>query len=445
MRQRQERVRAGVVAGLEEDPSQCESELGVPGHDLGRDLIHDREQGSALSPGQEGQPVAAEHVGGQLPILAEHRVAQGGEHLVSLAEPATGSCVELGPVPRLATHQIDAQQLTEERVVRERVAVVVERGDQGAPSHEVLEPALPAFRRCERVGQRSVQVVDDRGAHQEVEHVGRLPGHHLRHQVVAHGAIVAGETPDEGAGVRMVAQRQRGEPEAGHPALGPLPEKAQIAYAQVKSAEELLGLAEGERQISVPDFAEVAGDAQSLEPERRVAPRGQDDAQPVGGVIEQPVEVTQHGCFGHLVEVVQYEYDGLLERLELRHQGGKEGVAAPAARRGSGADGRVGTPKRGDHARPEDAPRVGLRTERQPRDPMPGLASLRPARQQGRLAGTSRSGDQGERPLDGSGQLFRKARPLHHPRRNGRNHEPRGENQLPLHGISRVRTLRRKG
>ena len=153
-------------------------------------------------------------------------MAKGREHLVPLAEPATGPCVELGPVRRLATHQIDAQQLTEERVVRERVAVVVERGDEGASPHKLLEPALPAFRRRQRVGQRSVHVIDDRGTEQEVEHVGRLPLHDLGHQVIADGAIVAGEALDEGTGVRVVAQRQRGEPEARHPALGPLPEKA---------------------------------------------------------------------------------------------------------------------------------------------------------------------------------------------------------------------------
>ena len=66
---------------------------------------------------------------------------------------------------------------------------------------------------------------------------------------------------------------------------------------------------------------------------------------------------------------------GLLERLELRYEGGKEGVGAPAARRGIGGDGRVGTLECGHHLGPEDAPRVGLRTEPEPREPMPGLAS----------------------------------------------------------------------
>ena len=50
MRQRQEGVRARVFAGVEENPGQGERELGVPGHDLGRDLIHDLQQRRALSP-----------------------------------------------------------------------------------------------------------------------------------------------------------------------------------------------------------------------------------------------------------------------------------------------------------------------------------------------------------------------------------------------------------
>ena len=117
---------------------------------------------------------------------------------------------------------------------------------------------------------------------------------------------------------------------------------------------------------------------------------------------------------------------GCWQRLELRYEGGKEGVAAPAARSGDGGDGRVGTLERGHDLGPEEPPRVGLGTEPEPREPMPGLASLRPARQQGRLAGTGRGGDQGERPLDGSGELLRQARALHHSRGNGRCHQPRG-------------------
>ena len=75
--------------------------------------------------------MTTEHVGGELPVLAEHGVAKRREHLVPLAEPAAGPGVELGPVRRLATHQLDAQQLTEERVVLEPVAVIVERGRRG--------------------------------------------------------------------------------------------------------------------------------------------------------------------------------------------------------------------------------------------------------------------------------------------------------------------------
>ena len=67
----------------------------------------------------------------------------------------------------------------------------------------------------------------------------------------------------------------------------------------------------GECEIGVPDLAEQAGDAQSLEPERGVGPGDQHEAQPVGSVIEQPVEVAHHGRIGHLVEVVEDEHDRL--------------------------------------------------------------------------------------------------------------------------------------
>ena len=119
-------------------------------------------------------------------------------------------------------------------------------GVTSTPSaHELLEAGLTAVGLGDRVGERAVQLLHDRGAEQEVERLGRLTGDHLAHQVVAHGAIVAGEASDEAAGVGVVVKRQRREPETRRPALGALPEQLQVvvAYGQVQCAEQLPGLA----------------------------------------------------------------------------------------------------------------------------------------------------------------------------------------------------------
>ena len=329
--QREERVRASILSGVEQDPGQCQRELGVPGHDLRRDPVHQLEERRALPPGQETQPVSTEHVRGQLPVLSEQRVAKGGKHLVSLAIPASRPRMELGPIPWHAVPELDAQQLPEKRVVREPQALVVERRNEHALAHELLEAGLTAVGLGDRVGERAVQLLHDRGAEQEVERLGRLTGDHLTHQVVAHSAIVAGEASDEAAGVGVVVKRQRREPETRHPALRALPEQLQVGVAngQVQGTKELPGLARGEREIGVSDLAEHAGDAQSLESERGVGPGDQHEAQPVGSVIEQHAEVAHHGRVGHLVEVVEDEHDRLRQRLERRHEAGKECAGLP--------------------------------------------------------------------------------------------------------------------
>ena len=170
--QREERIRASVLAGVEEDSGQCQRELGVLGHDLRRDPVHHLEERRALAPGEEAQPVPAEHVRGQLPVLSEQCVVKRGQHLVSLAVPAPGSRVDLGPIPWHATRQLHAEQLPEERVVREPQSLLVEWGHEGATAHELLEARLTAAGPRERIGQGAVHLFHKRGAEQEVEHLG---------------------------------------------------------------------------------------------------------------------------------------------------------------------------------------------------------------------------------------------------------------------------------
>ena len=290
--------------------------------------------------------------------------------------------MELGRFSFDAMGQLEAQELPEQRVIPEPEPVVVERADQGAALHQPFKPLLPVARSGEGVGERPAHLLDDRRAQQEVEHGGRLSGHDLGHQVVAHGSVVAGEALNEGARVRVASQRQRGQPEAGDPALGPLPQQPQIVLAdpELESFQQLLRLGDRERQICAPDLLQTAGDAQPLQAEGRVGTGGQHEAHAVGGVLEQRVEIAQHLRVVHLVEVVEDQHDRPGQGFQLRHQGGQEGVEVAAPRWGERRKRVVRSAECGHDRAPEEASRVGLRAEREPRDRCPSRPTRRPAR-----------------------------------------------------------------
>ena len=243
----------------------------------------------------------------------------------------------------------------------------------------------------------------------------------------------------------MTSQRQRGQPEAGHPALGPVPEQPQIVLIdpQLEPFQKLLRLGDRERHGSAlrissrrpamrslcrrrEGSARVASTRRMRSGAARAACR--DLASPPGrpprGSRRGPARPARAG-------------------LQPRHEGGQEGVEVAASRRRARGTAR---PARCKRRRPRSR-RVGASwpqglAQAMRRETLPPTSC--PARQQGGLAGPGRRRDQSQRPLDRTGELLRQARPLHHARGNGRHHEPRRQNQLPLLGISRVRVLLRR-
>ena len=98
----------------------------------------------------------------------------------------------------------------------------VERGDERVRVLELLQDPLRARAAGEDVGQRPADPLEHRGAQQQLAHLRRLALQHLRQQIARHGALAAGELGDEPLGIGMAGERDRGQPQAGGPALGPL-------------------------------------------------------------------------------------------------------------------------------------------------------------------------------------------------------------------------------
>ena len=76
----------------------------------------------------------------------------------------------------------------------------------------------------QRVGERAADPLEHRRAQQQVAYLRRLALQHLRQQVARDGALAAGELGDEALRIGVSGERDRGQPQAGGPPLGPLVE-----------------------------------------------------------------------------------------------------------------------------------------------------------------------------------------------------------------------------
>ena len=118
------------------------------------------------------------------------------------------------------------------------------------------------------------------------------------------------------------AQRQRGELEAGDPALRALLERLHVGGIEVqlhRPVEELPCLVPGEAEVGAADLDELAAAAQPRQRQRRVGTGGHHQVQLTGEVLEQERDGLVHlGC-GDGVVVVQDEDPLHPRRVLPRH------------------------------------------------------------------------------------------------------------------------------
>ncbi len=212
------------------------------------------------------------------------------------------------------------------------------------------------------------------------------------------------------SGWGWAAQRQRGQPQPGRPALGPAPQRLQLGRRTARPRGRLSSrrrLLQGEGQVGLPDLAELAGHPQPVQGQRRVGAGGHDQAELGGGVPEQEPELADHGLAGRLMQVVQDQHHRAVELGQAADEGAQEPVAdlEPAGSR----------PARSPSGRTAPAPSSAASTWAQnrggwwspgptrtqatgPGGPRPPSGPHCPGEQQG-LAVAGGRGQQGQRPL----------------------------------------------
>ena len=114
------------------------------------------------------------------------------------------------------------QQLGEEMVIAVPAPLVVQGDDEQVGSLEILQGLLAGGRGVEQHGitERAAEPIEDGRPQQEGLDGFGLPLEDLLDQVVEHEVVAAGERRDEAGDVVAALQRDRGQLQAGDPALG---------------------------------------------------------------------------------------------------------------------------------------------------------------------------------------------------------------------------------
>ena len=265
------------------------------------------------------------------------------------------------------------------------------------------------------VAEADVELVDDRGAPEELAGSGGQPGEHLTAQVVAHVAVGADRGDHRHASV-AVARGQGHEVQPDGPALAPGHDVARLVLGErdAHPCEEVAALVVTERQVvglhlDQPSFGACAGDPlgqRSAAEQRQLRTRG----DPGGHGPEHLVAVG----LGEEVDVVDHQHEG------ARWLARKEGQCGQGDRR----EPRLGA---GEHPagvldvgsqrlqRVDEREGERCRVVHEPGDPHGGVRPsvvLGPLRGQGGLAEPGPGGDDDERPRRVVGQARQQQLPL---------------------------------
>ena len=156
------------------------------------------------------------------------------------------------------------EHIGEEVVIAIPVALVIQRDEKVVAALQDRQPRVAPCLPGDGLAQRAAQAVEDGGVEQEAADSGGLAPQHLLHQIVHDVAVIPGERPDEAGGVRAPLHRERGELQAGDPALSALLQCGDIALREREAhrlREKRGGFGGGEAQVGCAQLSQLAAGA----------------------------------------------------------------------------------------------------------------------------------------------------------------------------------------
>ena len=151
-------------------------------------------------------------------------------------------------------------------------ALSVQRHDERVGVLQFQERLLRARTARQQVGELTVEPLDQRGPQQQAPNLARLGLEHLGHQVFPDCPISAGELGHEPLGIRMTAERDHRQTQAGRPALrAPVQRgRARVGQGDLGRRKQFARLALGEPEVAGPQLANLIGKPELVKPDRRI-------------------------------------------------------------------------------------------------------------------------------------------------------------------------------
>ena len=117
----------------------------------------------------------------------------------------------------------------------------------------------------------------------------------------------------------MPGQRQRGQPQPRHPALGPVVQQVLRGAGQHHPGrvQQRPRLRPAEPQVIGADLGELPGQAKPVQAQPQVMAGDQDEPQYGRGAHDQQLELAQRLGRSQLVQVVDHQPDPVLERGKI--------------------------------------------------------------------------------------------------------------------------------
>ena len=112
-------------------------------------------------------------------------------------------------------------------------ALGVERHDERVGVLQLQQHLLRARAAGQQVGELAVQPVDERGSQQHALNLARLAFEHLGHQVLPDRPVGAGELGHEALGIRVTAERDHRQAQAGRPTFRALVQRGRPGVGQI--------------------------------------------------------------------------------------------------------------------------------------------------------------------------------------------------------------------
>lgn len=206
--------------------------------------------------------------------------------------------------------QARAQEIGEQMVIAEPVPLGIERDQEQVRRLDRAQQGGTVAPSQDGIGERRREAIEDGAFHQEGEDLRRLAIQHVPGQEFGDFALAARKMADEIGARGALFERERGQLQAGDPALGAMLQGDQISHRQIHGlglVEQTLRLVQREAQLHVVEIDELALHPHVGEAEGQGTARRHHQMQAGRRIGQQRVEeAADLGCFQELA-IVQHQ------------------------------------------------------------------------------------------------------------------------------------------